>query len=189
VALRRGLKASTLALLCLRSFSSGDRLCGSLFARKLVLAEFTIVLRGRKRSRDLNDPLERTLSLDWNFFNEGLWRSSQLLERSVRRGTVDAEGLTSEDPSKRDFGTVIQRFLSHKGSARRNSGVLVRLLPKSRAGVPSPGFGSSPAPSNICLIDFVRGYSPFWTLRRDDLFNIPSQDGVWKSGNLVQYNH
>lgn len=64
VALRRGLNASTLAPLCRSNFSSGDSVWGSLLERKLVPAEFEVGRRGRKRSRDLSEPLERTLSLD-----------------------------------------------------------------------------------------------------------------------------
>lgn len=109
VALRRGLNASTLAPLCRSSFSSGVSECGSLLERKLVAAEFKVGLRGRKRSSDRKEPLDRTLSLDWNFFNAGRGRSG-LLERWVRRGVCGGTGLTSEDPSRRYFGTVIQRF-------------------------------------------------------------------------------
>ena len=166
-------------MLFLSSFSSGDKLCRSLFARKLVLAELAAVLRGRNRSSDLNEPLDRTLSLDWNFFNEGRGQSSEPLKQSVGRGIVEATGQMSEDPSNRDFGIVIQQFLSCIGSSRRNSGVLVRLLPEGKVS----GFGSSPAPSNLCLMDFVREYSPGWMLSREDLFNLPNQDGVCKSGH------
>jgi hypothetical protein len=178
VALLRGLKASGLAPLCLSSFSSGERLWGSLFERKLVVAELRAGRRGRNRSRDLREPLDLTLSLDWSFFTDGRENKSELLEPLFTCGSVEEIGVglgSSEELSSRDLNTVAQLFCSRKLSIRRDSGVLDRLLILGNVDAPNPNFCSSPAPSNRCL---SFRHSPGWIFSREDLFSLPNQDGA-----------
>jgi hypothetical protein len=87
---RRGLKASGLAPLCRRSFSSGERFWGSLFARKLCVELAVGLRRGRNLSSDLRDPLDFMLSLDPTIFREGRRRDTEEVEWRRGRGGVDA---------------------------------------------------------------------------------------------------
>lgn len=84
----RGLKASGLASLCLKSFSSDDKVWGSLFARKLDIVVSKDVLVGRKRSGALMEPEDFELKLLRIVLNDG---RGEAVVRGRSLGRVAAE--------------------------------------------------------------------------------------------------
>lgn len=96
--LLRGLKASGLASLFLRSFSILERFCGSLLTRNVSVAESKVGRRGRYRSGDLRDPL--ILDLLSKAFNDAR-RNIAVLGRLFSRGSVEAPstGFWSQEAS------------------------------------------------------------------------------------------
>jgi hypothetical protein len=105
VTLLRGLKASGLASLFLRSFSSLVMDRGSLLMRKLSITESSDGLfQGKKRSGDLREPKRFELEPDSDVFKE-LRRNLEVMDRALSRGRVaaDATGFGSSGPSYRPF--------------------------------------------------------------------------------------
>jgi hypothetical protein len=105
VTLLRGLKASGLASLFLRSFSSLVMDRGSLLMRKLSITESRVGLfQGKKRSGDLREPKRFELEPDSDVFKE-LRRNLEAMDRALSRGRVAADraGFDSSGPSYRPF--------------------------------------------------------------------------------------
>lgn len=116
VARRRGLKASRLALLCLINLSYGDRVPGSLLARKLCAAESDLFSTGKNRSgecKELVDFLVGVESTDVRarsvFERVGL---DLILDRgSVNDGKlIGLLGLSDGPSNRRLFGSMVDSF-------------------------------------------------------------------------------
>ena len=105
VTLLRGLNASGLASLFLRSFSSLVMDRGSLLMRKLSIAESRVGLfQDKKRSGDRREPKRFELEPDSDVFKE-VRRNLEVMDRALSRGRVAAErtGFGSSAPSYRPF--------------------------------------------------------------------------------------